>query len=252
MRQPVEVVDVDAALLGPLVGLALVDSTSFGTLLIPLWLMLTPGQVRPGRVVLFLFTVAGFYLLLGVGLATVASSVLDQVGDGLDSTAARIAQGVVGAALLVLGSTIEPWTKAGKAKRTAARARTEAVRGPGRLARWRSRAMAGGGSAAAIMALGVTAAGVEAASMVPYLAAIGLLAASGLDLPAVVLVLVGYCLLMVLPALVLLGVRAGLHDRVVPLLARLEAWMTRNSREALAWVLFLLGLFLLADALTSS
>ncbi|MCP9786755.1 hypothetical protein [Cyanobium sp. N5-Cardenillas] len=46
--------------LAPLVALALIDSTSFGTLLIPLWLMLVPGRPRSGRIVLFLGTVAAF------------------------------------------------------------------------------------------------------------------------------------------------------------------------------------------------
>ncbi len=34
-----------------------------------------------------------------------------------------------------------------------------------------------------------------------------------------------------------------------PALARVEAWLSRTSGEAVAWVLFLLGLFLVADAL---
>lgn len=34
------------AFIGVLVVLALVDSTSFGTLLIPIWLLLTPGKLR--------------------------------------------------------------------------------------------------------------------------------------------------------------------------------------------------------------
>ena len=40
---------MDVAGLGSLVVLALIDSTSFGTLLIPVWFMLAPGRVRPGR-----------------------------------------------------------------------------------------------------------------------------------------------------------------------------------------------------------
>ena len=55
------------ALLGPLVVLALVDSTSFGTLLIPIWLMLAPGRLKAGRILVFLATVAAgpVYRLLG-------------------------------------------------------------------------------------------------------------------------------------------------------------------------------------------
>jgi hypothetical protein len=64
-------------------------------------------------------------------------------------------------------------------------------------------------------------------------------------------VLAGYCLVMLAPALVLLALRVVLHERVSPTLARLEAWLSRNSREALAWVLFLLGVYLTGGALQS-
>jgi hypothetical protein len=37
---------MSVALLLSLVGLALVDSTSIGTLFIPVWLLLAPGPVR--------------------------------------------------------------------------------------------------------------------------------------------------------------------------------------------------------------
>ncbi|NEM08023.1 GAP family protein [Geodermatophilus normandii] len=227
-----------------LAGLALVDSTSVGTLVLPLWLMLAPGRVRVGRVLLFLSTVAAAYLLLGVALALGAAQVLDPLRAALESTAGRTAQLVVGLVLLVLGLTVEPWTRAGKEARRAARA----ARGPGRLARWRDRAR-GEGPPGAVMVLAAAAVGVEAASMVPYLAAIALLVTSGVGIAPTVAVLAGYCLVMVLPALVLLAVRAALHDRLTPALARIEAWMSRNAGETTAWVLFLLGLFLVSDAL---
>jgi cytochrome c biogenesis protein CcdA len=241
---------VSVELLVPLAVLALVDSTSFGTLLIPLWLMLAPGRVQPGRVVLFLATVAGLYLLLGITLAAGALAVFDRLGAALDSTPARIVQLVVGIVLLVLGLTIEPWTRAGKQRRAAARAAREAERGGGRLTRWRARAMGEDASSGAVVSLALTAAGIEAVSMVPYLAAIGLLTAASPSLPEVALVLTGYCALMVLPALLLLVARVALHERVTTPLQRIEGWMTRNAHEALAWVLALLGFYLASTAAT--
>jgi cytochrome c biogenesis protein CcdA len=233
-----------AELLLSLAVLALVDSTSIGTLVLPLWFMLAPGRVRVGRVLLLLGTVAGSYLALGLALVLGASRLLGPVSAALDSTAGRVAQLVVGIALVVLGLTIEPWTKAGKERKRAARA----ARGPGRLARLQNRAR-GDGPGGAVVVLGVTAAGIEAASMVPYLAAIALLATAGLGVGTSTVVLAGYCLVMVLPALVLLAVRTTLHDRLTPALVRLEAWLSRNSGEALAWVLFLLGLYVVGGAL---
>src|SRR5918997_6501901 len=131
---------VDVALLLSLAALALVDSTSIGTLVLPLWLMLAPGRVRGGRVLLFLCSVAGAYLLLGVALALGAAQLLDPVSAALESTAGGVAQLAVGVVLVVLGLTVEPWTTAGKERRRAARA----ARRPGRLVRWRG---GGGGGA---------------------------------------------------------------------------------------------------------
>ena len=204
-------------LLLPLGVLALVDGTSFGALLIPLWLMLSPGRLRPRRVVLFLATVAAFYLLRRRSRCR-RGRAPRRLDTALDSTPARTVQLVAGLVLIVLGLTIEPWTKAGKERRATARAVRGARRGGGRLTRWRARAMGDDGSSGAVVAPAVTAAGIEAASMVPYLAAIGLLATSPLSLPQVVLVLTGYCLIMVMPALLLLGARWALHERIRPCL----------------------------------
>jgi hypothetical protein len=243
-------VTIGTELLFPLVVLALVDSTSFGTLLIPIWLLLTPGRVRVSRVLVFLGTVAVFYLALGVVLVAGATRFLERFGDALSSTPALVVQLVVGAVLLVLGLTIEPLTKAGKAKRAARREARAAERGPGRIQRWRDRATSGEGGAGSLVALALTAVTIEAASMLPYLAAVGLLTASELTVAQSAVVLAGYCLVMIAPALLLLAGRVALHDRLTPLLGRVEAWLSRNSREAIAWVLFILGLYLAAGALT--
>jgi Sap, sulfolipid-1-addressing protein len=163
-----------SAIYAPLVVLALIDSTSFGTLVIPIWLMLAPGRLRPGRILLYLFTIAGFYLVLGVALTVGAMAFVDQLRDVLGRTPAHVLQLLVGIALLVLGLTVEPLTKAGKAKRAAKRDARRAELGPDRIQRWRARATTGEGSASELMTLAVTAATIEAASMVPYLAAVGL------------------------------------------------------------------------------
>lgn len=235
-------------LLASLTTLALIDSTSFGTLLVPLWLMLAPGQLRPGRVGLFLLTVAACYLALGVALATGATALLDHFDGVMKSAPARVAQYVVGFGLMAAGITMEPWTKAGKAKRAARRAAREARTGPGRLTRWRGRATEGTARATAVVALAATAVAIEAATMVPYMAAVGLLTASELSLAATSVVLAGYCVVMITPALALLAIRLLLRERIAPTLTRLEGWMNRHSREATAWIVFLLGMYLVATA----
>lgn len=237
---------MSADLLLALVVLALIDSTSFGTLLIPLWLMLAPGRPRPGRIVLFLLVVAGFYLVLGILLTAGALTLLDELQATMRATPFRVAQLVLGVVLLTLGLTIEPLTRRGKERRAARRRR----KGAGdRMHAWRARVVDGGGGSGALVGLAVTAAAVEAASMVPYLAAIGLIVSSGPAPATALAVLTGYCAVMITPALLLLVARLALHERVTPLLGRVESWLSANAREATAWVVFLLGLFVAGDAL---
>ncbi len=238
-------------LLAPLVLLALIDSTSFGTLLIPLWLMLVPGRPRPGRILLFLGTVAAFYLLLGIGLLLGASTLLDTWQETGNSQPLRVAQLVVGIGLMALGVLMEPWTKAGKEHRAARRAEKLARSGPTLHMRMRERAADASAPVGAVILLALTAAVIEAASMIPYLAAIGLLTASELSLAGRVAVLFGYCLVMIAPALLLLAARLFLHDHVAPILTKLEASMSRNANAAMAWVIFLVGLYLAGDSLNA-
>ena len=233
----------------PLVVLALIDSTSLGTLLIPLWLMVAPGRLHPGRIVLYLSTVASFYLVLGIGLLLGASVLFEALEAAEHAPAWRVVQLVVGVALIVIGLAMEPWTKAGKERRAARRAEREARVGPSLHARMRSRATDATAPARAVIGLALVGAGIEAATMLPYVAAIGLLTASEVPMVGRAVLLVGYCLVMIAPALVLLAARAALHDRIAPFLSKTEVWLSRNSREAVAWVVFLVGLYLVSESL---
>jgi hypothetical protein len=222
------------ALLGGLALLALVDSTSFGTLLIPIWLMLAPGRIRVGRFLVYLGTVAAFYFVVGVLLVAGVARFSDEISDALDTTPVQIAQLVLGLGLLVAGLRLGSTKSAGPS---------------GRLLRWRERAVGENGSVRGLMALAVTAVLIEVASMVPYLAAIGLIGTADVSRPTTVAVLAGYCLVMVLPALVLLGGRIGAAGLVEPLLQRVNAWMERTGRENTAWLLGIIGVILAANAL---
>ncbi|WP_250445662.1 GAP family protein [Actinotalea sp. C106] len=230
-------------LLGPLAVLALIDSTSFGTLLIPLWLMLAPTGLRPGRVLAFLGTVAAFYLAVGVALLAGADAVLDGAQGVLETPGGSVAQLVIGAGLLVWSFFIGRKPAGGKA------AGGEAASGPGRLMRWRERAMSGQGGGGALLALALGAAAAEVATMLPYLGAIGLLSTSGLGVVEQVGVLAAYCVVMVLPALVLLLARLVARRLVEAPLLRLQGWMERTGAETTAWVVGIVGFLLARDAL---
>jgi hypothetical protein len=221
---------MDLDLLGPLVVLALIDSTSFGTLLIPIWLMLHPGPVRAGRLLAFLGTVAAFYFAVGVAVAAGADALLPDLAAVMDSRPFQWVQLTVGVALFFLSLRI---------------GRRKGVAGGGRLARWRERAL-GTGTVAGLIGLALTAVVVEVGTMLPYLAAIGLVTAAQLPAAQVALVMAGYCLMMIVPALVLLGLRLAFRQRIEPLLERIGRWLANS--ETLAWVVGIVGFLLARDA----
>ncbi len=116
------------ALAGILVALALIDSTSFGTLLIPLWLMLAPGRVKVARILVFLGTVAVFYWALGVAALFGAEAAIEQFGDYLTSRPALTV-------LLVIGVGLIGWSFQLESK--AKREKKEGKPPSGRFMKWR-------------------------------------------------------------------------------------------------------------------
>ena len=223
---------MSVALLLSLAGLALIDSTSIGTLFIPVWLLLAPGPVSGRRVLTYLGTIAGFYFLVGLALFFGGSGLADVLGGALDNRPVIWAQLVFGVGLLLVSFRYD-------GKRGA---------GTGRVLRWRDRVTAGDSSGRWLVGLALFAALAEVATMLPYLGALGLLSTSGLDMPAVVALLGGYCLVMVLPAVVLLGARLASPRLVEPVLVRLNAWIVRSSGSMLGWVLGIAGFLIARDA----
>ncbi len=228
---------MDLSLLA-LLPLALVDSTSIGTLLVPIWFLLVPGRVRAGRLVLYLGTLAGFYLLVGVGLLAGAEALRTRAAGLADSPVLAVLQLVLGVALVVLA--------VGTGRRR------DGERRRGRVLRWRDRAAGGeeGGRTGVLVVLALGAGLLEVATMLPYLGAIGLLSTSDLGGAARGAALAGYCLVMVLPALVLLALRVAAAGRVEPLLTRVGAWLERSGAETTAWVVGIVGFLLARDAVT--
>ncbi|SHG46067.1 GAP family protein [Geodermatophilus nigrescens] len=223
-----------------LVPLALVDSTSVGTLLLPIWFLLAPGRVRARRLLVFLGTIAGFYLLVGLALLAGAEALRDRAAGLGDSSALTVVQ-------LLLGVTLF-------ASSFAMGRRREGSRRSGRVLRWRDRAVGGGegggeGGTGVLVGLALGAGLLELATMLPYLAAIGLLGGSGLSPVLQGGVLAGYCLVMVLPALLLLALRLLAARQVEPLLARVGSWLERTGAETTAWVVGIAGFLLARDAL---
>ncbi len=229
---------MDPATLLGLAGLALVDSTSIGTLLIPLWMLLAP-RLRTSRFLLYVATVAAFYFAVGVVLVLGASTAQRAFAGAGDSAAVNWAQLVIGVGLFVLSFWFEPKRVERRRLRTGR---------PDPVVRWHERVTGDSGSPAATMTLGIAAAGLEVMTMLPYLAAVALISAAGLGAPQWSLVLLGYVLVMVAPALVLLLVRAVAFNAARPALERFSNWMSKHTAGALSWILAIVGVLLTLDA----
>lgn len=223
---------VSVALLLTLAGLALVDSTSIGTLFIPVWLLLAPGTVNARRILVYLGTITLFYFAVGLLLAVGGSRLADVLGGAFDNRPVLWAQLVLGVGLFALSFRYD-----GKRR----------PRGGGVL-RWRDRATAGDSSTRWLVGLALLAALAEVATMLPYLGAIGLLTTSGVGTAQMVGLLAGYCLVMVLPAVLLLAARLAWPRLVEPVLVRLNAWIVRHSGGMLGWILGIAGFLLARDA----
>jgi hypothetical protein len=225
---------MDLPTAGTLVLLALADSTSFGTLLIPIWLLLASARPSVPRMLAYLGTVAASYAVVGVLLSIGARLLLDDVRAWLASGAGGVAMVVVGAALLAVAILVGR-RKGGSSDR---------------LLRWRERAMdTRSGSVAPLVLLALAATAIEVATLLPYLMAIGIMDGADLPVPVHGAVLLAYCVVMVLPALVLLTVRLLAHDAVEPMLQRANDWLMRQAGEMTAWIVGIVGVLILRQGL---
>lgn len=264
--------------------LALIDGLSVGTLLIPVFLLLHPGRVRAGRILLYLATIAAFYLLVGLLFLWGLVNLVDVASDFLASPAGLVIRLLVGGALLITAFVMPTGDKGAKVASTAASSAaataqvspetgvptavdasgssmmappppasavtTEPASRPGRITRWRERLLDPRTRGTAVMAVAIAAGLVEIATMLPYIVAMTMLADAGIDTPLRVLSLVGYCALMILPAVVLLLLRIVAAPLVQRPLERFAAWMQRTGAENTAWIIGIIGFLIARSAAT--
>lgn len=262
--------------------LALIDGLSVGTLLIPVFLLLHPGRVHARRILLYLVTIATFYLLVGLLFLRGLVSLVDVASDFLASPAGLIIRLLVGGALLITAFVMPTGDKSAAAASpsaslsasasvlpgtdlpTAYEASGSSITTPppapaavaepraraGRITRWRERLLDPRTRGTAVMAVAVAAGLVEVATMLPYIVAMTMLADAGIDTPLRVLSLVGYCALMILPAVVLLVLRLVAAPLVQRPLERFAAWMERTGAENTAWIIGIIGFLIARSAAT--
>jgi hypothetical protein len=244
-----------AALLGIIAVLALIDSTSFGTLLIPVWLLMRPGRLRARRLLAYLAIVAIAYAAIGLILLSSllfwGEALFDAVSRAREGTTFAAGQAALAGGLIWFSTRMDPFTAAGKEKK---RRRDELRGGSGsRMARFREHALGDDESAGSglkpLLSLGLLAVGLEIATLLPYLAAIGLVASQAPELPGSAGYILLYCLIMIAPALVLLALRLLGGSLLEKPLQKLEGFLSRHANGTAATILFILGIVLGLNAL---
>ncbi|MDN6330898.1 MAG: GAP family protein [Brachybacterium sp.] len=220
---------------GPLglVLLALVDSTSMGTLVIPVILLVVGqgGALRvAGRTLLYLAVIRVFYLLLGIALLAGLLPLLGTFGHLLAAPQVMLVAAVIGAGLVIWSFRLDPKAVAKRGGDPEASAR-----------RWTDRARRASGRPSLLITLALAAGLIEAASMIPYLAAMGILADMEVGLAGGAVILAGYCAVMILPGAVLCGVRALLGGRADAALDRVHDWAVKHVTSAFSWAVGIIG-----------
>lgn len=228
---------------GPLglLVLALVDSTSMGTLVIPVILLVVgEGGARrvASRTLLFLVVIGVFYLVLGIALLAGLLPLIESFGHLLASPPVLVVLALIGALLVVYSFRIDPKAVAKRGGDPEASAR-----------KWTQRARRASGRPGLLIGLALTAGLMEAASMIPYLAAMGIIAESGVGLAGGTLLLMAYCAVMIVPGVVLCGIRAALGGRADAFLDRAHDWAVKNATSAFSWVVGIIGVIILLNTI---
>lgn len=219
--------------LGTLTGLALADSTSIGTLAIPVWLLMRSRfQIR--RILLYLSVVAGFYWSVSLMLlASTRHMAIAAHGFHLSQSWSWI-QIAIGAIVLVIGFWID-------------RPSQSNTKSPSRTQRWRNRALRLDDDRS-VIGLGLTASLMELATMVPLLTAIGMLKRSDMSVVASGLAVTGYVALMMFPAGVLVLARMAFGERMTKILATIRQQLEVHAHAITATVLMAVGSLISIDA----
>ncbi|KWR73968.1 hypothetical protein RN04_01780 [Arthrobacter sp. W1] len=245
-----------------LVILALIDSTSIGTLVIPLWLLLRGRREAIGKVLAYLMVIAGFYWVIGVllrsGLLLIDPSIFEH-------RFFRLAGMAIGALMIIWALSYRTDAQKSASARKKAAAHSGGVHSGGGSAahapeateatdqvpkRLRGRLGTALDTRTGLVVLALFAGLLELPTMLPYLAAVGVMQGAGWGTSVQLLALIGYCLVMIVPALALVGARALAGPRIEAWMQKMGAKAAVYAQETLGWVVGIAGYLLIRASLS--
>lgn len=216
----------------PLAGLALVDSLSAGTLVIPIALIFMWRRVRVGLLGTYLATIATAYFGLGVALLLGFDAAVTRVSGVSETDWFRWVTLVLGAGLFVFG-VFSPNPKKHTATQSAG---AEVPEGrASRLAKSASLSVTG------MVGLALGAAVVEAATMLPYLGAMGIIQSMSFGFSGKVALIAGYCIIMILPAILVAVIAGAAGPAIFPRLERAMRRLEYEAKVTLLWIAAIVG-----------
>lgn len=205
-------------------ALSLLDILSPATLGVTVYLLLTERDRLITRLLVYLFTVAGFYFLVGAALMLGLDAVLQSVTGIFQNRTVSWVMAVTGGVLFA-ASFFVPTKKTTEPRRPRSK------------------------SLGAMIGLGFTISLLEVATALPYFAAIGLMTSAQLTPVQWVPVLAAYNVIMVLPPFLLLGAQLAFGRMMQRPLEKLRVKIAQSSGSVLSWVLCIAGLILVLNSI---
>lgn len=202
--------------------LAILDMFSPAIIGVTVYVLLVGKKKQTQLIITYITTVIVFYFCTGVFLMLGLDIIFNPIADVLSSNTAKILMTIIGA-ILFIGSWFVPKKKIAESPK------------PKQF------------NVNAMIVLGITTSLLEVATAIPYFAAIGLMISNEFTIYEWLPVLAGYNVMMVVPALVLLLLHLFFRRFMQRPLRNLQALFQKNTSSALSWVMFFVGLILLAN-----
>ena len=210
----------------PLVGLALLDSLSIGTLVIPLALIVMWRSVRVPALAAYLLTVAAVYFALGVAMLLGFT--------GLSAYVERITNTPVFPWItLILGAILAIYGIFGPdpVKPT-----------PGELPKQLNKPIRT--SLPKMIILGLGASLTEAATMLPYIAAMGIISDWDTPMAGQLVAIAAYCGVMVAPTVILAAIALVAGQKFFPRLEKAIPRLQYEAKVTLLWIAAIVGIYM--------